>query len=168
MMALPRVLVVCIGNSLVADDAAGCEVYQLLTKIKLPSGMRIKLMEMAGIDLLDELQGEETLIVVDAVQFGARPGTIHLLPWEEIPSTPGLPVSAHGIGIRESIEIGRVLYREKMPEKVMLVAIEGNCFDTIGCSMTPEVRSAVRTAADLVLQYADFAENDRQEQITSA
>ncbi len=130
--------------------------------------MRIKLMEMAGIDLLDELQGEETLIVVDAVQFGARPGTIHLLPWEEIPSTPGLPVSAHGIGIRESIEIGRVLYREKMPEKVMLVAIEGNCFDTIGCSMTPEVRSAVRTAADLVLQYADFAENDRQEQITSA
>jgi len=163
MSTLPRVLVVCIGNSLVADDAAGCEVYRLLTEKKLPSGMRVTLMGIAGIDLLDELQGEQTLIIVDAVQFGARPGTLHLLPWEEIPQTAGLPVSAHGIGVRESIEIGRVLCREKMPEKVMLLAIEGNCFDTIGGPMTPEVRSAVKTAADMVLRYADVVEHERCE-----
>ena len=118
--------------------------------------MCITLMEMAGIDLLDELQGEQILIIVDAVRFGARPGTIHLLPWEEIPKTSGLPVSAHGIGVRESIEIGRILYREKMPLKVYLLGIEGNCFDTFGGPMTPKVRLAARMAADMVLRCADF------------
>lgn len=151
-----RLRVVCIGNSLVADDAAGCEVYRILTEKKVPSGMCVTLMEMAGINLLDELQGEQILIIIDAVRFGARPGTLHLLPWEEIPKTSGLPVSAHGIGVRESIEIGRILYREKMPQKVYLLGIEGSCFDTFGDSMTPEVRSAARTAADMVLRCADF------------
>jgi hydrogenase maturation protease len=153
---LPRVRVVCIGNSLVADDAAGCEVYRILTEKKLPPGMCITLMGIAGIDLLDELQGEQILIIVDAVQFGAQPGTLHLLPWEEIPKASGLPVSAHGIGVRESIEIGRMLYREKMPQTVYLLGIEGNCFDAIGGSMTPEVRSAARVAADMVLRCSDF------------
>jgi len=50
-----------------------------------------------------------------------------------------------------------------MPEKVMLLAIEGHCFDTIGGLMTPEVRSAVKTAADVVLRYADAVENERCE-----
>jgi hydrogenase maturation protease len=118
--------------------------------------MCITLMEMAGIDLLDELQGEQVLIIVDAVRFGARPGTLHLLPWEEIPKASGLPVSAHGIGVRESIEIGRILYREKMPLKVYLLGIEGNCFDTFGGPMTPKVRLAARMAADMVLRCADF------------
>jgi hydrogenase maturation protease len=152
----PRVRVVCIGNNLIGDDAAGYEVYRILTETALPSDMGVTYMEMAGIDLLDELRGEQVLIIVDAVRFGAQPGTLHLLPWEEIPRASGLPVSAHGIGVRESIEIGRILYSEKMPRSVYLLGIEGDCFDTFGESMTPQVRSAARVAADLVLRCADL------------
>jgi hydrogenase maturation protease len=69
-------------------------------------------------------------------------------------------VSAHGIGIREAVEIGRLLHRKLMPEKVMLVGIEGSCFDVIGGSMTPEVRSSLPEAAGEVLRLIDKAQSE--------
>ncbi len=31
----PSILIACVGNSLVADDAAGCKVYEMLQKQEL-------------------------------------------------------------------------------------------------------------------------------------
>jgi hydrogenase maturation protease len=146
-MSGEKALVVCIGNSLVGDDAAGCAVYESLARESLPDGVRLHLLGVAGISLLEILAGESILIVVDAVQFGAKPGTVHILDWSELPQAQGQVVSAHGIGLREAIDLGRILSPEAMPRKILLIGIEGVSFDTIGAGLTPEVASAVEEGA---------------------
>ncbi|MBU5611634.1 hydrogenase maturation protease [Geomonas azotofigens] len=138
-------VVVCIGNELVADDAAGFEVHGRLAGI----GARLEYLGVAGIDLLDLLEGETDLVIVDAVQLGAALGTVHVLDWGDLPSCGG-EISGHGVGLRESIEIGRFLFPERVPERVTLVGIEGRCFNQTREHMTAEVAGAIDRAAAAV------------------
>ena len=144
-------VIVCVGNSLAGDDAAGCAVHDALTG-RLPPRARLRLLGVGGIALLDDLQGEEFLIVVDAVQLGAVPGTVHVLAWDAIPAAEGAAVSLHGVGIREAGAVGRTLYPEIMPPRVYLVGIEGCRFDRLGEGMTPAVAAAIEEAVDKVLK----------------
>lgn len=145
-------VIVCVGNSLAGDDAAGAAVHDALTLRSLPPGTRLRLLGLGGIALLDDLQGEACLIVVDAVQLGAAPGTVHVLEWDAIPEAGGAAVSLHGIGIRETIAIGRALYPEIMPHRIVLVGIEGQRFDILGAEMTPQVAAAIDEAVFQVIQ----------------
>ena len=142
-------VIACVGNSLAGDDAAGCAVYEVLAGRHLPPGSQLLLLGVGGIALLDELGGEECLIVVDAVQLGAAPGTVHVLAWDALPEA-GAAVSLHGLGIREVVEIGRRLYPEIMPQRIFLVGIEGRCFDRLGEGMRPAVAAAIDKAAKTV------------------
>lgn len=137
-------LVVCIGNELVADDAVGFEIFTRLDSMDLPKNVRLSYMGVGGIDLLDRLQGDEqAMIVVDAVQFGAPPGTIHQLAWDEIPANGNSAISAHGIGLKEAIEVGKLLCPEKLPAQITLFGIEGRCFNRMREYMTPETAAAI-------------------------
>lgn len=145
-----RVLIVCLGNPLAADDGAGHAVFAALGRSRLPDGTELRFTGLGGIDLLEELAGEDLLIVVDAVQFGARPGTVHVLAWEQLPTADLRPVSGHGIGVREAIEVGRRLYPERIPQKIVLIGIEGKCFDQLSGELTAEVAAAVPAAVSAV------------------
>lgn len=152
-------LVVCIGNELVADDAVGYQVYQHLQRHGMPPGTRLEYCGVGGVALLDLLTGDEAaLIVVDAVQFGAEPGAIHCLPWDRLPELPGHAVSAHGIGLKDTVAIGQALYPEKLPGRILLVGIEGSCFDQLGRGMTPAVAAAVPAAVELLLHELNHGE----------
>ncbi len=136
-------LIVCIGNELVADDGVGWAVFECLRDSRLPENVRLIFLGLGGIDLLEEIDGEELLVVVDGVQLGARPGTIHELGWEKLPVASPRPVSGHGIGIREAISVGRKLYPERVPKEIFLVGVEGKCFNQLGIGLTDEVARAV-------------------------
>lgn len=140
-----RTIIVCIGNELVADDGAGFEIFNRLAGCPA----RLEYCSVGGIDLLPLLAGETDLIVVDAVQFGALPGTIHVVPWDSLPRENGA-ISSHGLGLRETIEIGRILYPGFMPERIILIGIEGRCFNRTREYMTSEVRNAIDPAVTMI------------------
>lgn len=149
-----KVVVVCVGNDLVADDAVGFEVYRRLTEPPLPPGVTLHYAAVGGIALLDYLTDEDSaMIVVDAVQFGAPTGTIHMLRWDELPDLGPGAISAHFIGLKETIDIGRLLYPERLPSMVTLVGIEGRCFNRTRDAMSPEVAAAVEPAVASVRDY---------------
>jgi len=142
MLATDRsTIIVCVGNELIADDAVGFEIHRRLAGC----GARLEFCGVCGIDLLPLFRGESDLIVADAVQFGAPPGTVHVLPWESLPAA-GTAISAHGLGLRETIEIGRILYPGSMPRRITLVGIEGRCFNRTREFMTAEVAAAIDAA----------------------
>jgi hydrogenase maturation protease len=159
-------LVVCIGNELIADDAIGCEVYARLRSMDLPSDTRIEFVGVGGLALLDHLRGDErAMIVVDAVQMGAAAGTLHCLPWDKLPSFRNAAVSAHGIGLKDTIEVGRMLYPEKIPPQVLLVGIEGRCFDRMRDVMTPATAAAADEAAEYIRrQLYNHCEESRNDE----
>jgi hydrogenase maturation protease len=145
-------LVVCIGNDLVADDGVGKAVYDRLAEMSLPEGTRLAFLGLGGIDLLDQFDGEERLVVVDAVQMGAAAGTVHVLDWAGLPRMEPRPVSGHGIGVREAIEVGWRLYPERTPRLIHLVGVEGRVFDQLGRGLSTEVAAAVPLAVAEVLR----------------
>ena len=145
-------LIVCIGNDLAADDGIGHVIYERLMNRELPSSTRNILLSLGGMTLIEELGGEDLLVVVDAVQFGSSPGTVHTLDWEQLPPATLRPVSGHGIGVREAIEVARKLYPERIPKQVYLIGIEGKCFDQLGGGLSKEVTCAVDSAVNEVLR----------------
>lgn len=153
-----RVLVVCIGNELVADDGVGWVVHQELEKRVLPEGVRLVFLGLGGIDLLEVLDGEDLLLVVDGVQLGKAPGTVHRLGWEQLPHAPSRPVSGHGIGVREALAIGTRLYPQRIPQQTVLFGVEGRCFDRLGDGLSPEVAQAVPEVVRLIFQLLETAD----------
>ena len=70
-----RVLVAGVGNTLRGDDGFGPAVTELLTN--LPEGAEVIETGTGGIALLQELMvGCSGLILIDAVERGAEPGTV--------------------------------------------------------------------------------------------
>lgn len=146
-----RAIVICVGNGLVADDGVGEAIYDRLTRESLPDGVELRFVGVAGIAMLDALSGEDLLIVVDAVQLGWAPGTVHVLDWDDLPRPGPHAVSVHGIGVRETIEVGRLVQPDDMPHQVVLIGVEGVCFDQVGAPLTPAVAAAVGPAVERVM-----------------
>jgi hydrogenase maturation protease len=76
----PHTLVAGIGNIFLGDDGFGCEVIRTLSTQEIPSGVKVIDYGIRGLDLAYALlEPYETVIFVDAISRGERPGTIYLL-----------------------------------------------------------------------------------------
>jgi len=79
-MTKPRILIACIGNIFLGDDAFGCEVAKQLAERRLPEEVRLVDFGIRSFDLTYALMdGYETNIFVDAAPRGGEPGTIYVI-----------------------------------------------------------------------------------------
>ena len=70
--------ILCLGNELVSDDGVGIRVGRVLAQLPLPAGVTVEFQLGIGLELMDSLRPAEELIIVDAAQTGAPPGTCHI------------------------------------------------------------------------------------------
>ncbi|HYF28285.1 MAG TPA: hydrogenase maturation protease [Baekduia sp.] len=137
-----RFLVACVGNVLRRDDGFGYAVAARLGE--LPPGVEVLETGIGGVALLQELlQGCAGVIVVDAVQRGAPPGTLF-----EIEPEIGEPSNVPDMHLADP---ERVLAMAKgmgcLPPRVLLVGCEPADADGLGQGLTPAVAGAVDVAA---------------------
>jgi hydrogenase maturation protease len=139
------------GNRWRGDDAAGLVAAQRLREA-LPAANIVEL-EGEPVSLLDAWEGEERVIVIDAVVSGSRPGTVHRIDAleDELPDYMRR-TSTHALGLAEAIELGRAL--DRLPGGLVVLGIEGAAFEA-GAGLTPEAERGVvaavdRAAADLI------------------
>ena len=76
--------IVCIGSRLVAEDAAGPAVYDLLSSRPLPDGVEVIDGGLGGLSLLRTADGAEGLVFVDAVSGFGAPGEVLLLSAQDV------------------------------------------------------------------------------------
>jgi hydrogenase maturation protease len=81
MTARPRILIACIGNIFLGDDAFGVEVAMRLAGRPMPDGVRVVDYGIRGLDLAYALLDgdQEVTIFVDATARGGEPGTIYVI-----------------------------------------------------------------------------------------
>ena len=117
------VLVLCLGNDLRHDDGAGWAVGADLAADPLPDAV-IRCSALTGFHLLDELEGHEHVIVVDAIATGRHPpGTVVEFPLGALEAGPA--TSPHGIGLSTVLEVGGRAGLS-LPLRIDVVAIEGS------------------------------------------
>jgi hydrogenase maturation protease len=143
----PRGLrIIGLGNAWRGDDAVGLVVVRRLREL-LPAA---DVIERSGepADLLEALgDGVEEVMLVDAVSSGAPPGDVHRLDASAVALPFAAGASTHGLGLAETIELGRALGR--LPARLLVYGIEGRAFE-LGAPLSPEVaRAAVVVVAEL-------------------
>jgi hydrogenase maturation protease len=148
-----QIVIIGIGQSLRGDDAAGLEAVKLweghFQSAASQPDIRLEHAETPGLTLLSLLEGAEAAILVDAVQSGAAPGTIHTLEESKLPAFLDGSSSAHGWGVAETLAIGRKTGMLDLPDKIMLVGIEIRQVE-MGAGLSPEVQAVLPQAAQQV------------------
>lgn len=148
-MQVRNTIFVGVGNPFRSDDGAGRLIVQRLRR-RIPR--RVSVLEETGdgAELLEAWKGADCVFLVDAVQSGAPPGTIHRLDArvEKLP-TWFTRSSTHSFGVAEAIELARTM--GELPEQLIVYGIEGFDFSA-GTELSPDVAEALPTAANLILE----------------
>jgi hydrogenase maturation protease len=153
--AVPRVLVLGLGNPVLSDDAAGLAVAEEVRKqlAVRPGGLvEVITSTRAGFELLELMQGYTHAIVIDALDLPyGTPCNVVQLSLDDFGGSPRLN-NPHEVNIKTAFEIADRLGIE-MPENVVIFGIETADTVTIGEQLTPRVQSAVVPAALEVLDF---------------
>ena len=136
-----RLLVAGVGNVLRGDDGFGPAVTQLLGH--LPDAVDVVETGIGGIALLQELMaGCDGLVLIDALDRGAPPGTLFLI-------APEVAEAVHVPDVHLA-NPDRVLSMAKtmgvLPERVVIVGCQMAEVDELGEGLSPEVTRALPTA----------------------
>jgi hydrogenase maturation protease len=145
-----RILVLGIGNEILTDDGVGPRVVEEARKRWFGDGVCFETTFQAGMTLVDLITGYDTLIIVDALQTGGKPGELYRLTPEDMQIPNTAPVPEHRIGILRALELGRSLGLD-MPERVEILAIEAADVTSFGEGLTPGVAASIPGAVREVL-----------------
>jgi hydrogenase maturation protease len=143
-----RTLVIGLGNEYRRDDAVGLVVARRLREAA-PESVLVLEETGEGASLLESWQDADTVILIDAVQSGAAPGTLHRLDARERPiAKKFFRFSTHAFGLAEAVELARALGR--LPPRLVVYGVEGRSFEA-GVGLSPEVEAAVQVVVERVL-----------------
>lgn len=150
------VLVLCLGNDLRRDDGVGWAVASALGADP-PANAVVRCSALSGLHLLDELEGHEHVIVVDAIATGRHPpGTVLEGPLAS--RVAGGGPSPHAFSLPAVLAIGRRTGLA-LPSRIDVVAVEVGRGAGIGEGLGVAVRRAVPRAAAAVSRLIRAATN---------
>lgn len=123
------ILVLGVGNILLTDEGIGVRVVEALEqRYQIPAEVEVMDGGTAGMELLASIANREHLILIDAVNTGAAPGTLVKLQDEEVPALFKNKISPHQLGISDLL--GVLTVTGEMPEKMTLFGVVPFSLDT--------------------------------------
>ena len=146
-----RVLIAGVGNVLRGDDGFGVEVLRRLER-DLAGAVGVRFFEsgIAGVGLVQQLlDGYDALVILDALERGAPPGTVFVLvPEVGALGAPGAEPQA--IDLHQADPEG-VLHMAAalgvLPLHVRIVGCQATACDELGAGLSDPVRAAVPKGA---------------------
>jgi hydrogenase maturation protease len=148
------ILVLGLGNTLLADDGVGVHVVRRLAgEPAAPPGLRMLDGGTLGFRLMEEITRSQCVILVDAAQLNERPGTVRLLHQEALADHVGRGgrMSAHEAGLVDLLTLARL--EGWAPARVALLGIQPKIVDwgdrlslPVARSLPLACRAVIRTA----------------------
>lgn len=144
---MKKIVLIGIGQKLRGDDAIGPEVVRAWEEehAENAEAIRVEISQLPGLELLGLLEGAQTAILVDAVQSGAAPGTVHVASLDQVQSFGAGSGSVHGFGVAETLALGRQVDPDSIPENVIIIGIESRGMG-LGEPISPAVRASIPEA----------------------
>ena len=155
------VLVACVGNLLRHDDGFGVAVARELERRGLPAGVDLIETGIGGMSVVQQLMnGYRALVVVDAVDRDAMPGTIWVLtPEVEDPAAIDHEEWRNLFQNLHLAEPHRILLLARslgvLPPVVTMVGCQPADTDTMDERLSPPVAAAIPIAADRIEAILD-------------
>jgi hydrogenase maturation protease len=99
-------------------------------------------------DLLYYLEGVENLLIIDAVEMDAEPGTLLRMEGDDVPSFLSIKMSPHQIGIPDMLFAAKL--KDIYPNNVVLWGVQPELLE-IGLELSPAVAAQVDGLVDRVV-----------------
>ncbi|HWQ13363.1 MAG TPA: hydrogenase maturation protease [Roseiflexaceae bacterium] len=148
-MHMRKILIAGMGNLLRCDDGFGVVVARwLAARAALPAGARVVEVGIGGIHLVQELMdGYGALVIVDAVERGSPPGTLHLLE-AQVPDLATWPerqrqdflADMHYTTPAKALILARAL--GVLPPQVLILGCQPAEADALGIGLSEPVERA--------------------------
>lgn len=153
-MSGPRTKIIGIGQDAAGDDGIGIAVVRRLNTMAIPEGVEVieRLEPSAVINQLTD--GVERVILVDAIVDGGGSGRVLQIDPSQVNATNGQPLSTHGIGLFEAIDLARTLDQAAMPRQITIVGITIEQPTRYRAELSESVAAAIPAAAELALRLA--------------
>ena len=151
-------LVIGLGNVLLKDEGAGVRCVEYLKQRGPHDGIKLVDGATLGFDLLEEIKGFETVVLVDAVDMGKEPGHIASFSADQVSIVPdGGKLSLHEINLVDVIQLGK-----KMGYNFGNVKIVGIQPEDISRSdrLSETIEKRLPALAEKVLRETDYQTSD--------
>jgi hydrogenase maturation protease len=110
--------VIGVGNILLCDEGIGVHVVRELSRRGEMPGTEFVDGGVAGATLLNLVEGEERVVLVDAVDAPFPPGTVVRMAPDELAGSDGPAWSLHDLNLAGAL--GMMRLRETLPEMILL------------------------------------------------
>ena len=140
-------LVLCLGNEVLSDDAFGFRVAGMLGEMEYELGKEVEVIyaSLAGFNLLTLLEGRKKVLIVDTIITGsAEPGTMHFFPMGKLIPSRNL-TGSHEISLPTALKLAQLMEIET-PEDIDVLAVEAQDVQTLSEEMTGPVKAALPEA----------------------
>jgi len=154
-----RSLILGLGNAILGDDAVGLRVARAVAERWAETdGLSVAEEECGGLALVEQLAGFDRVLLVDAIQTGAAPGTLHHLAVGSVPTQR--TATAHGINLRMALEVGRRSGMSLPAESaITILGIEAADVLTFAETLSPDVEDAVPRAVQAAEEWLSQKED---------
>jgi hydrogenase maturation protease len=144
------VLVLGIGNVLWADEGFGVRAVEALhRRWEMPPNVSVVDGGTQGVYLLEHVCSAQRVVVLDAIDFGFAPGTLHVFRDGEVPEGSATAISLHQATFQELLSLARV--RDRFPARITLIGVEPAVLDDLGGSLSAPVRARLDEAVELAV-----------------
>ncbi len=154
-----RTLILGIGNSILGDDGIGVYVAQELNAQINNENVDVRDVSVDGLNLLEIIVGYDKLVVIDAIMTEEGDvGEIYRLKPERIGDPSRSAISPHHFNLATTLEIGKKLFPNEMPEEVVVYAVKAGDVTSVTEKMTKKMREAVPEVVRLIMEELDHPE----------
>jgi len=131
------ILVLGLGNIIMTDDGVGGRAVETLrARYTFPSEMRMEDGGTLGLDLLPMFEGIDRLLIIDALEMDAEPGSIFRLEGEEVPRALASKVSVHQMGIQDLLAVSEL--QGHLPAELVVWGVQPQTVE-MGVDLSPQV-----------------------------
>lgn len=119
----PRRVVIGLGNPLMGDDGLGIAVLeQLRVRGDVPPDVELIDGGTWGMNLLPVIEDAGELILIDAIDVGAPPGTLVRLTREQLPRYLAAKISPHEVDLRDVLALAEL--RGTLPPRTVAIGLQ--------------------------------------------
>ena len=146
------VRIIGLGNGLRGDDAVGLMAARRLRQ-EVSDRAEVIEAEMAGVDLMELMNGARIVILIDAARSGQVPGMIHRLDASAGPIGGQIfPRSSHTLGTVDALELARAM--GSLPATVIVYGVEAGNVEA-GQHLSPAVAKALDEVVEQIVQECE-------------
>ncbi len=145
-----NIAILGIGNILLSDEGIGVHaINKLKDEYEFPEYVRLIDGGTMGLDLLPFFEGNDKVLIIDAVNFRKEPGTIDIIEGDKIPDFLTSKLSVHQIGLPDMLFAARLM--GIIPTEMCLIGMQPKSMES-GIDLSEEIKMKLEPLVEKVLQ----------------